>query len=230
MSPAKFTCILVDDEPPATRILRRYLHDFPQIEVIEVCHHAQEALQKVQDLQPDLLLLDVQMPGLDGLSLLKALGHPPLCILITAFPEYALQGFELEVLDYLLKPVAPERFAKALDRALLRLQARTEKPAEGVLALRVDRKNLRLPYSQVHYLQALGNYVKIVSAQGTFVPRLSFNEVEMLLPTDQFIRIHRSYLVNSQSIQHFTTEHVVVNKAELPLARSYRKAVLRKLV
>jgi DNA-binding LytR/AlgR family response regulator len=221
-----YTCLIVDDEPPAARVLLRYLQDYPQLRPLKACYDPSEALERISAERPDLLFLDIQMPGITGLNLLRSLPDPPLCILATAFPEFALEGFELEALDYLLKPVSPERFAKALRRALDQLQSREARPREGYLTLKVDRKQVLLPYSQIWFVQSLDDYVKIFSAQGTFVPRLTLTHLENELPKDQFQRIHRSYLVNSAVVEQFDAREVQVGGQKLPLGKSYRKAIL----
>ncbi|MCB0596411.1 MAG: response regulator transcription factor [Lewinellaceae bacterium] len=223
------SCYIIDDEPPAIKVLERYIGQTPQLRLLGSATDAILGMQAVQELHPRLLFLDINMPKLSGIGLVKALAEPPAVIFTTAYPEYALEGFELEAVDYLLKPISFERFLKAVNKSQ-RLPAVPEAPkTPAVLLLQADRKLYRVPLEEILYLQAYGDYVKVHAAGQLYVPKTTLNQLEEELPAGAFFRIHRSYLVSLARIQYLEGNFVVIGEDKIPVGRSYREGLLRKL-
>lgn len=230
---AKYRCLILEDEPPAARVLLRYLQEYPEWTCLGVHHAPPSAIAALEAQQPDLLFLDIHLPGISGLNVLRQLQKPPLVIFTTAYPQYAVEGFELAALDYLLKPISPERFQKAMERALERLEQEriVEKSGQdtGFLSIRADRKVYRLPFQRILFLQALDDYVKIISTEGTLLPKITLSQLEQKLPTKQFMRIHRSYIVNLAYVQNYDQQEIGIAERKLPIGKSFREQVALRL-
>lgn len=230
---AKYRCLILEDEPPAARVLLRYLQEYPEWTCLGVHHAPPSAIAALESQQPDLLFLDIQLPGISGLNVLRQLQQPPLVIFTTAYPQYAVEGFELAALDYLLKPISPERFQKAMERALERLEQEriVEKSGQGTgfLSIRADRKVYRLPFQRILFLQALDDYVKIISTEGSLLPKITLSQLEQKLPSKQFLRIHRSYIVNLAYVQNYDQQEIGIAERKLPIGKSFREQVALRL-
>ncbi len=233
----KTRCLLVDDEPLAVEIIQNHIDKLDNLEIVGICNNAVEAFEFLRKKPVELIFLDIQMPKITGMDFLRTLKNPPKVIIVSAYREYALEGFELDVLDYLLKPVSFERFLKAMDKYYH--QAGKTFPNTGVPAdpenispfiwVRADRKNLKIPLDQIRYLEGLKDYVKIYLEDQMIISKASMKEMEEKLPADQFIRIHRSYLVSVSKIQAYTQEHVEVGRNILPIGASYKAAVMHQI-
>lgn len=229
-------CLIVDDEPIARRVIRNHLSRVEGFSIAAECSKAMEAFQRLQNEKIDLLFLDIQMPRLSGLELLRSLHRKPKVIIVSAYREYALEGFELDVLDYLLKPVSFERFLRALDK-FRQLQpfapaqkAPTLLPAEtdSHLFIRADRKNVKLELAQILYIESMSDYLKIHTPGNTFLTKEKISIIEQKLPA-RFLRIHRSFIINLQHLQAYTPEMAEVAGKELPISRSLRQEVMAAL-
>lgn len=231
----KINCMVVDDEPLAVKVLEKYIGELPYLNLTGKCSSAIQATEQLQHQSIDLLFLDINMPKISGISLLKALPAPPLVIFTTAYPEYAVEGFELEAVDYLLKPFSFERFLKAVNKAAKYLEITNKQPetektrTSGNLIIKADRKLYPLPYDQLLYLQAYGDYVKIFTKDQTYLPKMTLQSLEKELPADQFIRVHRSYLVALEAIQYIEGNHLTIDGQIIPIAAAYRAELLQKL-
>ncbi|WP_017732085.1 LytR/AlgR family response regulator transcription factor [Nafulsella turpanensis] len=226
-------CLLVDDEPIARRILKNHLEKVNGFSVAGECCSALECFSALQQQQPDLLFLDIQMPQLNGLEFLRSLHHRPRVIMVSAHREYALEGFELDVVDYLLKPVSFERFLKALDKYRQLQPVSAPGPlnmeeAREHLFIRVDRKTVKLVLAEVLYMESMSDYLKIYTTGGMLLTKEKISVLEQKLPPE-FMRIHRSYILNSRHLQAFTQEFVEVGDRQLPISRSFRQEVLEQL-
>ena len=175
----------------------------------------------------DLLFLDINMPDLTGMNLLRTLPDPPLTVLTTAYPEYALESYEFEVADYLLKPFSLPRFLQALQKAESRIQAKST--TEQFLSVRADRKLHRLPYEDIFVLQAFGDYVKIFTRDGTLAPKATLSELEQRLPVPPFMRVHRAWIVNRHYVDYLEGNQVMVQQTAVPVSKAYREEVVRWL-
>ena len=228
-----YRCLILEDEPPAARVLLRYLQDYPEWTCMGVHHSPKTAMAVLEADAPDLLFLDIHLPDISGLNVLRQLQYPPMVVFTTAYPQYAVEGFELAALDYLLKPISPERFQKAMERALERLEQERilEKTGQdsGFLSIRADRKVHRLPFQRILYLQALDDYVKIISTEGSLLPKITLSQLEKELPEQLFLRIHRSYIVNLKFLQSYDQQEVSIADRKLPIGKSFRELVSARL-
>lgn len=229
--------IIIDDEPLARSLLTEMLADEQGIEVVAECNDGFEGMKAIQEHQPDLIFLDIQMPKITGFELLELLDEPPQVIFTTAYDEYALKAFEVNALDYLMKPISPERLKKALEKVQVKLKAPAKNPLfEGKVpqlpeqAQRIvvkDAGNIKIiPLADVLYLEAADDYVKINIAEKYFLKHQTMGNFEQQLPPHQFVRIHRSYIVNIQHIHkvelYEKEQYCVIlrNNAKLPVSRS----------
>lgn len=201
--------LIVDDEPLARAIIKNYLQDFPQLELVGECGDGFEAVKAIAEKQPDLLFLDIQMPRINGFELLEILTDPPSVIFTTAFDEYALKAFEVHALDYLLKPFSQERFAVAVEKWLS--TSATTKPTAEPVHYQVPDEQYRvvikdgaeiriIPVADIHYVEAYDDYVKIYTSNGKFLKKATMTHFEQRLPAHTFMRIHRSYILNLQEL------------------------------
>ncbi|MFT3680662.1 MAG: LytTR family DNA-binding domain-containing protein [Ferruginibacter sp.] len=235
----KITCLAVDDEPPALEVLKKYIHAIPNLELAGTCSNALEALTMLQQKNVDLLFLDIQMPQLFGTDLVRTLKNPPKVIFTTAFRKFAVEGFELDAVDYLLKPISFERFLKAVNKVMESALTMTEPTAlppeqavrlpDSFINLRADRKNLKVALDDILYIESLKDYIKVVTSNRTIVTKQSISSIEEILPKEQFIRIHRSFIVSLNKIESFTNEIIEIGKQELPISRMYKLEVNKML-
>ncbi len=227
--------IIIDDEPLARSIIKEYLQPYTDIVLAEECSDGFEGLKAIQLHQPDLIFLDIQMPKINGFEMLELVDNPPLVIFITAFEEYAIKAFDAHAADYLLKPFSKERFDKAIQKMLLQknnlaqavtataLQAPT--PSNRIV-VKDNGKIKIIPLQQVHYIEAADDYVKIFTAEGNFLKKKTMQYFEDSLPQQEFIRIHRSYIVSAQLITRITPyekdSHVALltTGAQLPVSKA----------
>jgi len=235
-------CLVVDDEPPAREVIRRYVQDVPTLTLAGECANAVQALGVLQQQAIDLIFLDIRMPQLDGTAFLKTLKNPPRVIFTTAYPEYALEGYELDVVDYLLKPVRFDRFLKAVNKAYpLGSQqadaasvfsaptAPEEKKSESFVYFRADRKMQKVMLHDILYIESMKDYVKIVTTSGVLITKQSITSVEAMLSEKLFVRTHRSFIVAIEKIRSYTNELIEINSTEIPIGKLYRNGVLKLL-
>lgn len=232
-------CIIIDDEPPARTVLKTYIDTIPQLELKAECANAVEALSYLRGHKTDVIFLDIQMPKLLGTDLVRILQNRPDIIFTTAHKGYAVEGFELDAVDYLVKPISFERFLKAVhklghktDPGSPVLPGQQEKetgaPAD-FLYFRVERKMKKVWLCHIIYIESLKDYVKIVTTEGTIVTKQPISSLEAMLPGGRFIRIHRSYIISRTKVSAFTAEWVELGELQLPIGRLYRQMVTLRL-
>jgi DNA-binding LytR/AlgR family response regulator len=222
-------CLIADDEPPALQVLEKYITSMPYLQLVASCSNAFRAMEVLQKEKIDLLFLDIQMPKLSGISLIKSLQYPPKVIFTTAYKEYAVEAFEINAVDYLLKPVSFERFLKSVNKVLHPSLTSINEPEEpvittmpGFLYFRADRKMVKVFLDDVIYVESLKDYVKIYQSNGkTLVIKQSIGALEAMLPQNRFVRIHRSFIVSVDKITAFTNHDVEIGNVELPIGRLY---------
>ena len=223
----KLKCLIIDDEPIARQVVENYCGLLSELEVIGSCGNALEARKLLESRKIDLIFLDINMPVLDGLAFMKTLLHPPQVIFTTAYKEYAHQAFDLAACDYLLKPFSFERFIVAVDRAKEKLSANStainEPVGESSTYIKSEGKIHKLNYDEICFAEASGNNVKIVTNEGLFKPAITFSALEELLPKSQFIRLHRSFIINKSKISHIEGNRVFINSTEIPIGSNYRE-------
>jgi DNA-binding LytR/AlgR family response regulator len=228
-------CLIVDDEPIAAQVIENYLDKLDKFEVSNICNNAIEAFEYLQSNNVDLVFLDIQMPKITGFEFLKALHQPPKIIIITAFREFAFEGFELDVVDYLLKPVPFDRFLKAIDKFnnIVAENSRSTSSAGlkstltgEIIWVRADRKNVRLRIEDISYIEGLKDYVKIYEKGNMIISKIPLKKIEQKLPSERFIRIHRSYLVSVSKITAYNNEGIELGPIMLPIGKIYKESVL----
>lgn len=233
-----YRCLIVDDEPIAIEILRTYLNRLGEFQVVETYTNPIKAFEAIQHEPVDLLFLDIQMPELTGLELLQALRKPPLVILTTAYREFALDGFEMNALDYLLKPISFDRFLKAIDKFHAQATSLPKTPAAQTelsdhFFIRADRKSVKVFYHDILYLESLKDYVRIVTTQGKFLTKETLTQFEKMLPADAFLRTHRSFIVAKNKVNSISPDGLELNQQLIPVGRMYKlsveKAILENL-
>ncbi|PQJ80119.1 LytR/AlgR family response regulator transcription factor [Polaribacter porphyrae] len=226
-------CIIADDEPIARQILENYIDAFPYLNLVASCKNAFEVLEVLQEKQVDILFLDINMPKLSGLSLLKTLQKSPNVIITTAYPEFALEGFELAVTDYLVKPFSLERFMQAVQKVSKNMVSETvviNKQEETVKSIFVksDKKIIKLNFDEIYHAEAYGNYVKIFADKMILTPQTLSDFLKKL--SKDFIRIHKSYLINFNHLKMIDGNQVILNNdTKIPVGKSYKKELLDRL-
>lgn len=233
----KLRCLLIDDEPPALKVLSRYISSINGLEIAGQCGNAIEALDVLHQKTVDVIFLDIKMPRILGTEFLKNLSHPPKVIFVTAYREYAVDGFELDAVDYLVKPVSFERFFKAITK-LNRLLGRetsitiadeAPKPAAFVY-LKVDKDMKKIFVNEIEYIESWKDYVMVyLTGDKHFLVKQSITAMENLLSEHKFMRVHRSYMVSLNKISGYNNLSVQLGQHEIPIGRFYKQAVLERL-
>ena len=219
----KIDCFIVDEEPLAIRVLEKYIAQTPALNLTGSSTEPLEALTKLQENPVDLLFLDINMPELSGISLARVLKQSPLIVFTTAYPEFAVEGFELEALDYLVKPISFERFLKSVQKATQRLENKTNITH---LTIKADRRLYNLRLEDIIFIEAYGDYVKIHTKTQILVPKETLSNIEERLPAGYFMRVHRSYLVSLNKIEFLEGNLIHIGEAKIPVGQSYREALL----
>lgn len=225
-------CVAVDDEPPALEVLKKYIASVPTLQLAACCNNAVEALQVLQMKNIHLMFLDIQMPQILGTDFLRTLKNPPKIIFTTAFRKFAIEGFELDAIDYLLKPISFERFLKAVNKVMqtsftepTAQYAAPMNSATGFINLRCDRRMVKVPLNDILYIESLKDYIKVITSTNTIVTKQPISATEEMLPKNMFVRIHRSYIVSIRKIESYNHELVWIANHELPISRMYRHEV-----
>ena len=226
MSPMR--CLVVDDEELARSLLEAFIERLPWLEWAGSCKDPVEALQALHQGGADLLFLDIQMPELSGIEFLRSLSSKPLVIFTTAYSEYALDGYELDVVDYLLKPFSFERFVQAVEKARERFQAKNQ-AEPGYLLIRSEHKIHRVPAGDVLFIQSMREYVAFYTSQGRILSLGSLKNLEETLPAGMFIRVHKSYIVARSKVSALDGNTLAVGKERIPVGANYRETVMREL-
>jgi two-component system, LytTR family, response regulator len=230
--PDLIRCIVVDDEPLAVELLADYLQKTPGMQVVLKTTHVLDALHSVQQGNADLLFLDIQMPELTGLQFMKIIRNACPVILTTAYAEYALEGYEYDVVDYLLKPVTFERFMAAVEKAKRRLeQAAPKEMPQRVehIFIKTEYRIQKIDLDDILYIEALRDYIAIHTAAGKILSLESLRNMEEILPAASFIRIHKSYIIHQKKIEFLERGKVVINKQYLPIGDTYREKFLLRI-
>ena len=224
-------CLVVDDEPIAREGIMEYIRQIDYLNPVAQCKSAAEAAGLLQKNKIDLIFLDIQMPKLTGIEFVKALADPPLVIFTTAYSEYALEGFELDVVDYLLKPISFARFLKSAEKAQNYLHARNKEVSitNDFFFIKCNGKIEKILMAEVVYIEAMANYVIIYTRQKKYITYLTLSGIEDQLPAHLFVRIHKSYLVAISAIQTIDGNEVITGLMRLPISKNYRNEVMSRI-
>lgn len=230
--PKKIKCLVIDDELPAREILKKHINGVEALELSGTCSNAVEAISFLKDNRVDLLFLDIQMPHLLGTNFLRTLKNPPKVIFTTAYRKYAVEGFELDAVDFLLKPISFERFLKGVNKILqLNLMGNGEATtssdnhAESVppfLYFRANRKMVKVQINDIMYIEGLNDYIKIITVNKTIITKHLLASLDEMLPPNQFIRIHKSFIIAINKIESFNADSVEIGKKEIPVGRLFK--------
>lgn len=227
-----YRCIIIDDEPIAIRVIRKHLSAFADFELVSECSNALEAMSVLSKEKIDLMFCDIRMPQLSGVDFIRSLTHPPKVIFTTAYRDYAVDAFELNVIDYLLKPISFERFTKAIQHfhehestVPLAPETNLEDKIRDFIFLKADKKHIKVDLSDILYFESLGDYVIAFTTQQKIVTKERISHLLENLPSDRFIQIHRSYIVSIKQIESLGAGFVEINKKKLPVGRNYRSVL-----
>jgi DNA-binding LytR/AlgR family response regulator len=234
----KLRCLIVEDEPPAQEIISGFIRDCGQLELVKICPDALAALDLLRQEPIDLIFLDINLPRLSGLNLLKTLDRPPMVIFTTAYPEYAVQGFEADAVDYLVKPFSFERFLKAVNKAIEKTRY-SQHPAESqpapsgslqdFILLKADKKLYKIPLSEILFIEATGDYLKVLYSDKQLVVHGTIKGILGKLPPGDFIQVHKSFIISVNHINFIEGNRIRIGSMFIPIGRSYKEEVEHRL-
>lgn len=216
-------CIIVEDEPLAAKVLSDYIAEVPFLQLQGSFKDAILATEYLHDHTADLIFLDIHLPKLKGMAFLKTLKDSPAVIITTAYHQYAVEGFELNVTDYLLKPIEFERFLIAVNKVRSNQKSKTSVEEKDFIFLNVQKKKVKISFSDIVYVESQREYIRIVTTKKEYLSKMSTHEIESILPANQFIRIHRSFIVSIPMIESYSAETVEVRGTSLPVGRNYKE-------
>ena len=222
--------IIVDDEKLARQLLESYVDQIPNLELVASCKDGIEANAAILEQDVDLVISDIQMPGLLGTELIKSLSSPPMVIFTTAYKDYAVEGFELEAIDYLIKPFPMERFLKAVNKAFERLELlRGEKleAKQSYLTIKADHKLYKVQYTDIRYIEGMREYVSFYVPSGRITALMSLKNLEEILPSDTFIRCHKSFIINKNLVETLEGSSLTIQGKSIPIGQSYKEKVVQ---
>lgn len=214
-------CLIIDDEPPAREVLESYVEDLPKLQLVASCSNAIEALEWLDRESIDLIFLDINMPKLSGINFYKSLITKPKVIFTTAYAEHAVEGFELEALDYLLKPFSFERFIKAVNK----VETGKKEEPNNFIMLKADKKNHKVNFDQIRYFESIGDYVKVhLKDSKTLIISETLRKLEEILP-NSFLRVHKTYIISIPHLEYVEGNQIQLGKTKIPIGQSYRDKV-----
>jgi DNA-binding LytR/AlgR family response regulator len=232
----KTRCLIVDDEPLARELIRGHIQKLENFEIIAECDNAMKAMEALRSHHVDLMFLDIKMPQMTGIDFLKTLKKPPKVIITTAFSQYALDGFELDVVDYLMKPVTFERFFKAINKFFqsgatdpVELDSGNGINEEAFIYVKENKKIIKIYLKEIHFIEGLNEYIRIHTDNRRVVVKSSLHSIDEKLPSEQFIRIHKSYIVCIPRIRAFNATTIELENAKLRIGRNYKNQVFSAL-
>jgi len=231
----KIKCLIIDDEPLAAALIEAHVTQMPNLEVVAICINALEGFEILKNQSIDLIFLDIQMPLLTGIEFLKSLSNPPKVIFTTAYREYAIESYELEVVDYLLKPISFDRFFKAINKFFKTIETVApvnaiigSQKTTGFIYVNSNKKQHKVSFSEILYVESIKDYIRIHLCDKTIVTKDKISEFEHKLPAN-LLRTHRSYIVNADKITAYTVHDIEIGNIEIPIGISYKKQLLEKL-
>jgi DNA-binding LytR/AlgR family response regulator len=224
-------CLVVDDEPIARTGMMEYIRQIDYLNAVDQCKSATEAASLLHKNEIDLIFMDIQMPKLTGIEFVKALANPPLIIFTTAYSEYALEGYELDVVDYLLKPISFARFLKSVEKAQSYFHAKNKEVSvtQDFFFIKCNGKIEKIMMADVVFIEAMSNYVIINTKQKKYITYLTFSGIEEQLPAHLFVRIHKSFIVAISAIQTIDGSNLIANSVRLPMSKNYRSEVMNRI-
>ena len=234
----KTNCLIIDDEPLARDLIRSHINKLENFEVVAECGDAMKAFQELRNQHIDLMFMDIQMPQITGIEFLRTLKSPPKVVITTAYREYALEGFELDVVDYLLKPITFGRFLKSINKYYQLAQDESTQVVQSIdhnqeetpfIYIKENKRVIKVHLNEIIYVEGLSEYVQIYTNKKKIITKTSMSNMEKKLSSDGFLRIHKSYIVSLSKVEAFTNHFIEVPGKDLPIGRSYKNSVLNAL-
>lgn len=232
----KTKCLIVDDEPLARELIRGHIQKLENFEVVDECDNAMKAMSALRNHHVDLMFLDIKMPQMTGIDFLKTLKRPPRVIITTAFSQFALDGFELDVVDYLMKPITFERFFKAVNKYFqtaqpdnVELDAGNGRSEDAYIYVKENKRIIKIYLKEIHFIEGLNEYIRIHTDSGRVVVKSSLQSIENKLPSESFLRIHKSYIISIPRIRAFNATTIELDNAKLRIGRNYKNQVFSAL-
>lgn len=223
-------CLIVEDEILAQQVIQSHLRSTPQLELAGICNNAAEAREFLEQTEVDLIFLDIQLPGMTGLNFLRTFPEAPLVILTTAYAEYALESYEFNIIDYLLKPISLERFTRAIDKLsngrLFTLSAKETETAYDHIFIRSGSKFFKVNFSEIIFIESMKDYLKIHTREHKLVTHQTITEMEKILPARQFMRAHKSFIVAIEHIKSIYGNTIEVGQTNIPIGNIYKSNVM----
>lgn len=220
-------CILIEDEKLAQNVIQSHVEKIKQLQLVAICSNALEAGEILSKQQIDLIFLDIQLPGMNGLNFLRTLQSPPLVILTTAHADYAIESYEFNVIDYLLKPISYERFSKAINKVIEGKFSTPSNTESDHIYIKSSGKFFKVNFSDIIYIEGMKDYLKICTTHSKLVMLQTMNEMEKLLPSDKFIRVHKSYIVSLQRIKSIYGNNIETSEQTIPIGINYKEKVMQ---
>lgn len=225
-----FKCLVIEDEPLAQQVLKKYIADHPMLQLVAVCNDAMEAQQILSSEKIAILFLDINLPKLSGIHFLRSLTDAPVVIFTTAYPEFAVEGFDLDAVDYLMKPFSFERFLKAVNKAIEKLKPAPAQVAEQkFIFLKADKKVFKVNTDDILYCEAVDDYVRVITTNEQYLVHYTLKKILEELPTTNFLRVHKSYIIAKDKIKFFEGNYVKVGDKDIPIGASYRDEIYTRL-
>jgi len=227
-------CIIVDDEPLAQEVIERYVGSMNELNLLRKCSNALEAFEVLHTESVDLIFLDISMPVISGIDFLRSIKYAPAVIITTAYPDFALQGYELDVADYLVKPVSMERFMKAVNKVIERkkntpVSAVAPPPKTDFMFVKSEQKLVKIKFSEIEFIEGMKDYVKIFTKEKVIITLMTMKFFEANLPQGDFVRIHKSYIINVDAIKSISGHEVEMKNTKLPIGSIYKDNLLKRI-
>lgn len=225
-------CLIVDDEPLAQEVIENYIARIPNLQVVKKCNDAIEAFEAMKKEKIDLIFLDIQMPVIDGLGFLKSVKKTPAVIITTAFPQHALESYDFDVTDYLLKPISFERFLKAVNKVVDQKKNASSDPSEQMtdfIFLKVDGKLIKVNFSEIMYVEGMKDYLKVFLKDKFYVVHQTMKRFEESLPYQRFVRVHKSYIVSLAAVKTIIGNYIEVNDQHIPIGANYKDELIKQV-
>ena len=216
-------CVIVDDEPLAREILGQYVSQNNDLQLVGTCKNANEVVELLQKESVDVLFLDIQMPGISGMALMKSLKNPPFVVFTTAYDQYAVEGYEVSAVDYLLKPISPDRFKKAVEKVREMIQYKKSSSRDlNYMFIRADYQDIKVMFDDILYVEGLKDYVKVVTKEKRIITLTNIKGMLEKLPQDRFIRVHKSYIVAKDKVQTIKGTILTIDDKEIPIGLTFK--------
>ena len=223
-------CLIVDDEPLAREILGQYVSQSDELQLVGTCKNANEVVELLQKESVDVLFLDIQMPGISGMALMKSLENPPLVVFTTAYAQYAVEGYEVSAIDYLLKPISPDRFKKAVEKVkdMIRYKKSSSNDLDYMF-IRADYQDIKVMFDDILYVEGLKDYVKVVTKEKRIITLTNIKGMLEKLPQDRFIRVHKSYIVAKDKVQTVKGTILTIDDKEIPIGLTFKDNFMKRM-